>query len=164
MIEALREIFETMGMYMPHGHCFMWEPWIFWSYVISDSLTTIAYLSDFIALVYFYHKRHDIQKSWIIPAFGLFILSCGIVHGLLVVSVFNGIYPAVAVAKVIMACISVPVAIAVWPIIFSLIKFPALEAYKLLESTVNNLEKDKKKLEDTISELRGKLDRFKGDT
>ena len=139
MMEYLRELFESTGQFMAHGYCFRWEPWIFWSYLLSNLVTFASYGSDFFALIYLYRRRHDIQGSWVFPAFALFILSCGIVHGLIVWSMFRGIYDVVAIAMLIMAAVSAPVAIGVWPVVFRLVKLPALEAYRLLEREVNDL-------------------------
>ncbi len=137
---------------MPHGYCLKWTPWIFWSYLISDLVTFLSYVSDFFALVYFYRHRADLHGHWIIPAFAFFIFSCGIVHGLLVVSLFTGIYPAIAFAKVMMALISAPVAFAAWPVVFHLIKIPALEAYQALQDKVNDLESDRTELLSRLEE------------
>lgn len=158
MIELLRQLFEVGGEFMPHGYCLQWNPWIFWSYLLSDALTFFCYVSNFFALYKLYKRRVDLQFGWILPAFGLFIASCGVVHGLLVVSLFWGIYPAVAVAKVLMAAISLPVAVIIWPTISRVIKLPELSAYYYALDKVNELERDKviwkKKNADLLAEIK----------
>jgi hypothetical protein len=151
-MEELRELLEQVGHYMPHGYCLKWEPWLLWSYVASDALTSLSYLSDFFALAYFYRARPDVRDSWMIPAYALFIASCGIVHALMVASIFVGIYPTVAFAKVIMMLISVPVAIASWPAAIKLSKAPSLQAYRELETKLNAMEIDNQRLRDRLEE------------
>lgn len=155
-MDILRELFEGAGQFMAHGYCYRWTPWIFWSYVSSDLVTFISYVNNFFALVWLYRRRHDIQESWVIPAFGLFILACGVVHGMLVVSVFRGIYGSIAAAKIVMAAVSAPVAVGVWPVVFRLVKMPALEAYRLLERRVNELELANTKLRQDNARLLNK--------
>lgn len=128
---------------MPHGYCLQWTPWIFWTYLVADVVTFFCYVSNFFALLKIYRNRPDLHFNWILPAFGLFIASCGIVHALLAVSLFWGIYPAVAVSKGLMAFISFPVAIVIWPAVFKVIKLPELSAYYYAMDKANNLERDK---------------------
>jgi len=158
-MELLREWLEVAGGFMPHGHCIQWVPWIFWTYLIADTVTFFSYASDYFALRKLQRSRPDLQEGWILHAFGLFIASCGLVHGLLVVSLFWGIYPAIAVSKALMAFISFPVAIIVWPIVNKVILLPELSAYYFAVDKVNKLEAEKvmerrerKKLENEIAE------------
>lgn len=143
-MEFLRELFEVAGRYMAHGYCYQWTEWIFWSYFLGDLFTFFSYVLGFAALLYFYRKRPDIEKRWIILGFALFILTCGVVHGLLVISVFRGIYGTIAVAKVVMALISIPVNIAVWPIVIYATKLPDIRGYYILERQVNDFEIERK--------------------
>jgi len=160
-MEKLKEILEVGGQFMPHGYCIEWVPWIFWSYLIADAITFFSYTSDFFALMRLYRRRPDLNQGWIIPAFGLFIASCGVVHGLLAVSLFWGIYPVIAGAKILMAFISFPVALVIWPVVNKIIKLPEVEAYYSLVEDVNRLELENAKLKKENGKL--KRSRNKGE-
>ena len=54
---------------MPHGHCYFWEPFVLWSYALSDSIIAIAYFSIPLALSYIYLKRKDFTYVWMIVLF-----------------------------------------------------------------------------------------------
>lgn len=141
---------------MPHGYCYQWVEWIFWTTFLGDLITFLSYGSGFFALLYFYVKRPDIEKRWIVLGFAVFILACGIVHGLQAVSAFRGIYATVGIFKGIMALVSAPVNILVWPVVLYGVKLPDLSAYRVLESEINKLEIERKatkvKLRDMMKE------------
>jgi hypothetical protein len=48
MLDFLPKLFEND--FMPHGHCYFWEPGVLWLNVISDLTTAVAYYSIPIAL------------------------------------------------------------------------------------------------------------------
>jgi hypothetical protein len=53
MKEFLEELFSSS--FMPHGHCYLWNPGLIWLHVVSDSLIALAYFFIPVALIY----RHD---------------------------------------------------------------------------------------------------------
>ncbi|MGB0860106.1 MAG: GGDEF domain-containing protein, partial [Pseudoalteromonas spongiae] len=61
------------GDYMPHGHCYLWQPHILWTHVVSDLLIATAYFSIPVALVIFMKKRNDIGYNNVFLLFSLFI-------------------------------------------------------------------------------------------
>jgi hypothetical protein len=63
------ELFENLfasGMFIPHGHCYLWKPELVWLHVVSDLSIAIAYYSIPIALVYF------VASASIYPSTGYF--------------------------------------------------------------------------------------------
>lgn len=50
MLEFWKNLF-TVGPYIPHGHCYLWQPELVWLHIISDSLIALAYYSIPITLV-----------------------------------------------------------------------------------------------------------------
>lgn len=68
------------NFYIPHGHCYLWEPLLVGLHVISDGLIAIAYFSIPAMLIYFVNKRRDIPFLNIFKLFGAFIILCGIGH------------------------------------------------------------------------------------
>ena len=59
MLDTLAGYFGTSG-FMPHGHCFLWNAPLLWSYVVSDSVIAASYYSIPVALWYFVRKRSDL--------------------------------------------------------------------------------------------------------
>ena len=92
---------------MPHGYCYLWDPWIVWLNVASDGLITLAYYCIPIVLVYFIYKRRDLPFNWIFWMFGAFILACGTTHLMEVWNVWHAAYALAGIIKAITAVISV---------------------------------------------------------
>ena len=66
---------------MPHGHCYLWQPTLVALHGISDVLIGIAYLCISVTLAYVvYRARHQIPFQWMVVAFGVFIIACGVTH------------------------------------------------------------------------------------
>ena len=59
MNDFIASVFSSDG-FMPHGHCYLWQPGVLWLNLLSDSLITLAYYSIPVTLVYFVQK----QKTW----------------------------------------------------------------------------------------------------
>ncbi|KAB8329901.1 PAS domain S-box protein [Scytonema tolypothrichoides VB-61278] len=72
--------FIASEQFIPHGHCYLWQPALVWLHIISDSLITLAYYSIPIILVYFVRKRQDLPFISIFFLFGTFIVACGSTH------------------------------------------------------------------------------------
>lgn len=76
---------------MPHGTCFLWNPWLTSLHVVSDSLVLVAYFS--IPLLLFLNRQHiDAQIRPVLLLFAAFIFSCGIGHGLSVWNIWHANY------------------------------------------------------------------------
>ncbi len=76
---------------MPHGSCFLWNPWLTSLHVVSDSLVLVAYFS--IPLLLFLNRQHiDAQIRPVLLLFAAFIFSCGIGHGLSVWNIWHANY------------------------------------------------------------------------
>jgi len=44
MIEFFKR-FLSSDAFMPHGHCYLWQPGVLWLHIVSDALITLAYFS-----------------------------------------------------------------------------------------------------------------------
>lgn len=119
MLENLLEKFP-----MPHGHCYLWEPFTLWGHVISDLLIALAYFSIPITLVFFLYKKNIRQYRLVIALFAAFILLCGLGHLVDVYNIWNGTYRLSAVIRIATAVVSVLTAIACIPIIRAALQFP----------------------------------------
>jgi hypothetical protein len=78
-MDFLRQPFGS-GDFMPHGHCYMWNPGLVWLHVISDVLIAAAYFTIPFTLPWLVRKRRDLPLNWIFVLFGVFIVACGATH------------------------------------------------------------------------------------
>lgn len=97
--------------FVPHGHCYLWNPWIVWLHVVSDLLIAAAYFSIPVTLVYFVRRRRDLEFSWMFVCFATFIIACGTTHVMEIWNVWHADYLASGLVKAVTAAASVPTAI-----------------------------------------------------
>lgn len=97
--------------FMPHGHCYLWQPSLVWLNVISDALTALAYYTIPLTLIWFVRRRADLEFRWMFVMFGLFIVACGTTHALEVWNIWHGDYWVAGGVKAVTAALSVGTAI-----------------------------------------------------
>jgi PAS domain S-box-containing protein len=94
--------------FMPHGHCYLWQPATLWLNVGSDALIAGAYFAIPAALYAFTHKRRaDIRYAWVGLMFAAFILLCGATHLMDIYTVWQPIYRAAGALKLLTGIVSV---------------------------------------------------------
>jgi len=99
--------------FMPHGHCYQWQPHILWLHVVSDAVITLAFFSIPVQLVYVVQRsRAEVTSDWVIVLFALFILACGTTHLMEIFNVWRTEYLIAGVIKAITALVSAATAIA----------------------------------------------------
>lgn len=111
--------------YIPHGHCYLWQPFLLGLHGISDGLIAIAYFSIPVTLLYFVRQRRDLPYASVFVLFGAFIISCGVSHALEIWTLWYPIYWFTGVIKAITAIISVYTALALVPIVPAAIALPS---------------------------------------
>lgn len=99
------------GDYMPHGHCYLWQPHILYTHVISDILIALAYFSIPVGIMLFVRGREDIKDHSVFVLFSLFIVFCGFSHLLGIWTIWQGIYGLHGVSKAMTAIVSVATSI-----------------------------------------------------
>src|SRR5690606_17299429 len=137
--------------FMPHGHCYLWDPGILWLHVFSDSSIALAYFSIPIALVAFVRKREDLSFNGIFLLFALFIFACGLTHLFGVWTVWNGTYRLEGIVKAITAFASVATAIVLWKALRTLLSIPSRS--ELEEEVI-----ERRKAEERLLSLHGELE------
>jgi PAS domain S-box-containing protein len=128
MADFFRRLFESD--FMPHGHCYYWQPDILWSHAISDGVIATAYFVIPLVLLYIYLKRKSTQYVWLMVLFAIFICGCGITHIFDVVTIWKPLYRFDAVFRVITALASIGTAIALVKVAPNIISIPSPEAWK----------------------------------
>ena len=119
--------------FMPHGHCYAWQPDILWTNVLSDLIIAASYFSIPIALVIIVKKRKDVEFKGIFYLFSAFILFCGITHLFSIVTIWNGFYGTHGVLKAITAVVSLATAITLFLNLEHIINIPSREGMLKLE-------------------------------
>ena len=109
MPEAIRRLLDLP--FMPHGMCYLWQPWVVWMHVVSDILIALAYVVIPVALVHFIRRRRDVPFDWMFWCFGLFIVACGATHVMEVWNVWHANYLIAGGVKAVTAFASVPTAV-----------------------------------------------------
>ncbi len=142
--------FSTDG-FMPHGHCYLWEPGVLWVSVISDSIIALSYFSIPFALMYFTRKRPDFEFDWVFKLFSVFILACGFTHVLDVWTVWNTDYQLAAFAKAFTAIASLLTAILLWKLMPHALQLPSPQQ---LEESNARLQDEVKQRERAVEMMR----------
>jgi signal transduction histidine kinase len=150
MIERMDLVDER---FMPHGHCYFWEPFVLWSYAISDSIIATAYFSIPIALGYIYLKRKDFTYIWLIVLFAVFIGGCGITHVFDVVNIWKPLYKLDVIFRMITALASIGTAGVLIKFTPSILAIPSSTAWKALN---DQLRQANEELQAQLEELREK--------
>jgi hypothetical protein len=110
------------GDYMPHGHCYLWQPHILWVNVISDLIIAAAYFSIPIALMVFIRNRPDIEHRAVFILFSAFILLCGITHLMGIWTIWQGVYGLHGIAKFTTAVVSMITAFSLYKLMPQIVK------------------------------------------
>jgi PAS domain S-box-containing protein len=72
--------------------CYLWRPDLLGLHVVSDGLIALAYFSIPFTLLYFIHRRRDLQFTGLFLCFGLFIVACGVTHLMEIWTVWHPTY------------------------------------------------------------------------
>lgn len=116
------------SVFMPHGHCYLWEAELVWVHALSDGLIALAYFTIPLTLFYFVRKRRDLPFSWMFVAFGLFIVTCGGTHAFAVWNVWHSAYWLSGGVKALTAVVSLGTAALLVPLVPRALALPTPQA------------------------------------
>jgi PAS domain S-box-containing protein len=127
--------------YMPHGHCYFWEPYILWSHAISDSIIALAYLTIPLSLVKIVkgRKEDDFAYMWMLVLFALFILGCGATHIMDVINIWEPWYYTDSAIRIFTALASIGTALMLVKITPQLIMLPSTRKWQQINSDLKNM-------------------------
>jgi hypothetical protein len=103
--------------FMPHGHCYLWQPAMVWLQVLSNLSIGAAYMSISLTLAYLAHRIRDLPFQWMYVAFGVFIITCGFTHFMDVWVIWRPNYWFDGSVRAITAVASVGTAVLLFPLI-----------------------------------------------
>ena len=107
----LVSIFDSAQSFMPHGHCYMWEPALVWLNASTDTLIFMSYMAISATLAYVVLKMKEVPFLSLSVLFGVFIFACGITHILEVLNIWIPTYWTSGGVKAVTAIASVGTAI-----------------------------------------------------
>jgi PAS domain S-box-containing protein len=97
--------------FMPHGHCYRWDPAVLWLHVGSDAVIALAYYSIPLTLARFARHRPDLGLPSVIAGFVAFIFACGTTHVLAIWTVWQPAYGLEGIVKALTAVVSIATAV-----------------------------------------------------
>lgn len=103
--------------FMPHGHCYLWQPGLLWLQSITNALIGLSYVAIAGTLAYMVKRGRYLPFKGMALAFGVFIVSCGITHFFDVYVIFVPDYWTDGVFRAITAAASVGTAIMLPPLV-----------------------------------------------
>ena len=136
--------------FLPHGFCMRWQPDVIWLHVLSDSAIALAYFCISAMLYYFIRHRPHASFHWVLLAFSLFIVFCGLTHVMDVVTLWYPLYRLEGWLKAATAIVSLGTAVGVARLMPQLLKLPSVSQ---LESANARLLAEIKQREAAETEL-----------
>ena len=104
--------------FLPHTYCYLFDKRLIGVHLGSDAAIWLSYVSISVTLAYLVHRtRREMPFSWMLLAFGTFIIACGFTHFMEMVVLWKPLYWLSADVKLITAAASVITAIALPPLI-----------------------------------------------
>ncbi len=99
--------------FLPHRYCYLYDEKLIAFHIATDTAIFLSYVAISCTLVYLvWRTRREIPFSWMVLAFGLFIISCGFTHFMEVVVLWKPLYWLSGDVKLVTALASVVTAIA----------------------------------------------------
>jgi signal transduction histidine kinase len=151
MLDFITTLVSSDG-FIPHGHCYLWQPGVLWLHVISDSLIVLAYYSIPITLVYFVRKRKDLEFHWMFICFAVFILACGTTHLMEIWNVWHPTYWLSGSIKALTALASIPTAILLVKLVPTALALPSPSTLKAVNEQMEGEIVERKRIEQNLYE------------
>jgi len=150
--------FFASSPFIPHGHCYLWQPGLVWLHILSDACIAFAYYSIPITLVYFVQKRKDLPFDWIFLLFGAFIVACGTTHLMEVWTLWHPTYWLSGTLKAITALVSLYTAIELIPLVPKLVALPSPAQLAAANQELRNQIVERERAESQIRILNAQLE------
>lgn len=146
MMEFFRGFLATK-QFIPHGHCYVWQPGLLWLHIMSDSLIALAYCSIPIMLVYLVYQRRDIPFNSMFLMFGALIIACGATHVMDIWTLWHPTYWLSGTLKAITAFVSVYTVVELVPLIPVALAFTCPVELKAANVALQKEISDRKQVE-----------------
>ncbi len=139
------------AVYMAHGYCLLWKPWLVGTHLATDLAIFVAYTAIPIAILAFLHKRQFEQKHFTYLGywFASFIFLCGVTHLIQIFTLWYPVYEFQAYVKVLTAVVSLITVVIMIPLIVKALAIPTPSEY---EAALVKLEEANDTLEARVEE------------
>lgn len=128
LMEFITKLFGSE--FMPHGHCYLWDPVILWISTVSSFLIGLSYTIIPILLAILIVKRTEVPFPLAFWLFGAIISLCGLGHYFDIYTTWNGAYRLEAVIKAATAVVSLSTAYYAYKLLPAAIRLPTLSQYE----------------------------------
>ncbi|MEQ9548012.1 MAG: response regulator [Coleofasciculus sp. G3-WIS-01] len=145
-------------LYIPHGHCYLWQTNLVSLHVISDALIALAYFSIPITLLYFVNQRQDIPFPKVFFLFGAFIIACGTTHIMGVWTLWFPHYWISGLIKAFTALVSCYTALVLIPLIPQALALPSPAQLQAANQAREIEIRDRKQAEAAVRTLNAQLE------
>jgi PAS domain S-box-containing protein len=154
-MSAIVNFFERLfsSDFMPHGHCYFWQPALLWLHASSDGMIALAYYSIPVTLAYFVRQRRGFQWSGLFLMFGAFILACGTNHIMLIWNLWHSTYRLEGVLKAVTAVLSITTAFATVKLMPAAIKMATPEEAERVNQSLREEIEARKAAEEKLRAL-----------
>lgn len=135
--------------FMPHGHCYLWQPEILWAHLLSDATIAAAYYAIPVTLgIFLYKRRSAIPYPEILGLFVAFIFLCGTTHLFAIATIWYPAYEPQGWLKMLTAIVSLMTALVLIPKLPELIALPGVQqALDKAELSMGELKERNEQLE-----------------
>ncbi|XGV96505.1 MAG: PAS domain S-box protein [Leptolyngbya sp. BL-A-14] len=140
-------LFAGTNAFIPHGHCYLWQPELVGLHLLSDGLTALAYYSIPLTLFYFVRKRADLPFTWLFLLFSAFIVACGTTHFMAIWTLWHPAYWLAGALKLLTASISVVTAVLLVPIVPKALSLPSPRELEIANWALQQEVAERKRIE-----------------
>lgn len=152
------DLYFASNMFIPHGHCYLWQRELVGLHILSDSLIALAYYSIPLMLFYFVRKRQDLPFNWIFLLFCSFIVACGTTHLMEIWTLWHPSYWLSGWLKAITAIVSVYTALELVPLVPQALALPSPAQLAASNQALLNEIAHRKQVEDAIKQTNDELE------
>ena len=148
----------TTLLYIPHGHCYLWQTNLVSLHVISDALIALAYFSIPVTLLYFVSQREDVPFPKVFFLFGAFIIACGMTHVMGVWTLWFPDYWLSGLIKAFTALVSCYTAMVLIPLTPQALTLPSPAQLQAANQALEIEIRDRKQAEAEVRTLNAQLE------
>lgn len=159
MLQFWNTLFSSSS-FIPHGHCYLWQPNLVRLHVTSDTLIALAYYSIPITLFYFVTKREDLPFHKIFLLFATFIVACGTTHLLEVWTLWHPVYWLSGSVKAFTGIVSLVTAIELIPIIPKALALPSPTQLRVANEQLQAQIAERLKVEQELKKYQTQLEQI----
>ncbi|WP_204137169.1 PAS domain S-box protein [Halomicronema sp. CCY15110] len=145
-------------LYIPHGHCYLWQSPLVGLHGFSDGIIAIAYFTIAAALIYFVRQRQDVPLRGVFWLFGAFIAACGLTHLIAIWTLWFPYYWLSGTVKAVTAVISLFTALSLIPRIPQALAIPSTESLAQLNQTLSQEVSERQQTEAKYQALAAELE------